>query len=55
LLPLLAVTSTKRSALLPDVPAIAEFYPGYEVLVWNGIVAPAGTSPDVVSKLNAES
>ena len=50
----LAVTSAKRSALLPDVPAMAEFYPGYEVLVWNGFVAPAGTSPDVVSTLNAE-
>lgn len=50
----LAITSSKRSALLPDVPTIAEFLPGYEVLTWNGIVAPAGTPADIVAKLNAE-
>jgi tripartite-type tricarboxylate transporter receptor subunit TctC len=50
----IAVTSAKRSALLPDTPAIAEFYAGYEVITWNGFVAPAGTPPDVIAKLNAE-
>ncbi len=50
----IAVTSTKRSALLPDVPAIAEMYPGYEVITWNGLVAPAGTPPEVIARLNAE-
>jgi tripartite-type tricarboxylate transporter receptor subunit TctC len=50
----IAVTSAKRSALLPDVPAVAEMYPGYEVITWNGIVAPAGTPPEVVAKLNTE-
>jgi tripartite-type tricarboxylate transporter receptor subunit TctC len=50
----IAVTSATRSALLPDVPAIAEMYPGYEVITWNGVVAPAGTPPEVVAKLNAE-
>jgi tripartite-type tricarboxylate transporter receptor subunit TctC len=50
----IAVTSAKRSALLPDVPAVAEMFPGYEVITWNGVVAPAGTPPEVVSRLNAE-
>jgi len=50
----IAVTSAKRSPLLPQVPAIAEMLPGYEVITWNGIVAPAGTPPEVVARLNAE-
>lgn len=50
----LGVTSAKRSTLLPDVPAIAEQFQGYEILNWNGVVAPAGTPPDVVAKLSAE-
>lgn len=49
----LGVTSAKRSALLPEVAAIAEALPGYEVLTWNGLVAPAGTPPAIVEKLNA--
>ncbi|HWK70795.1 MAG TPA: tripartite tricarboxylate transporter substrate binding protein [Burkholderiaceae bacterium] len=48
-----AVTSATRSDLLPDVPALAESYPGYEVLTWNGIVAPAGTPADRIARLNA--
>ena len=48
----LAVTTQKRSSLLPDVPALAERYPGYEVLTWNGVFAPPGTPADVVAKLN---
>ena len=52
LLPL-AVTSAQRSALLPDVPAIAETLPGFEVDTWWGLVAPAGTPRDVVARLNA--
>jgi tripartite-type tricarboxylate transporter receptor subunit TctC len=51
----LAVTSPKRSPLAPDLPTVAESgVPGYEVQVWFGSVAPAGTPPDVVRKLNAE-
>jgi len=50
----IAVTSAKRSPLLPQVPAIAEMLPGYEVITWNGIVAPAGTPPEIVARLNAE-
>jgi tripartite-type tricarboxylate transporter receptor subunit TctC len=49
----LAVTTDKRSALLPDLPALGERFPGYEVLTWNGLFAPAGTPPEIVDKLNA--
>jgi tripartite-type tricarboxylate transporter receptor subunit TctC len=48
----LGVTTAKRVDGLPDVPAIAETVPGYEVFVWFGICAPKGTPPDVVDKLN---
>ena len=49
----LAVTTAKRSALLPDVPAVAETLKAFEIDTWWGLVAPAGTPADVVSKLNA--
>jgi tripartite-type tricarboxylate transporter receptor subunit TctC len=48
----LAVTSIKRAAVLPDVPAIAEYLPGYEASIYVGIAAPRGTSPDIVEQLN---
>jgi tripartite-type tricarboxylate transporter receptor subunit TctC len=48
----LGVTAGKRSDALPDVPTIAETVPGYEVDVWNGIVAPRGTPPEIVGTLN---
>jgi tripartite-type tricarboxylate transporter receptor subunit TctC len=47
----LAVTSAKRTPLAPDVPSMAEELPGYELIAWFGIVAPAGTPPRVVEKL----
>jgi tripartite-type tricarboxylate transporter receptor subunit TctC len=51
----LAITSATRSAMVPDVPTVSEAgVPGYEVGVWFGIVAPAGTPPAVLGKLNAE-
>lgn len=50
----LAVTSPKRSAAFPELPAIAETVPGYEVINWFGIFAPAGTPADVVKRINAE-
>ncbi len=50
----LAVTTSKRSAVLPDVPTVAETIPGYEVINWWGVVAPAATPSNVVSRLNAE-
>ena len=48
----LAVTTAQRSSTLPDVPAIAETYPGFEIDTWWGLVAPAGTPPEVVHTLN---
>ncbi len=50
----LGVTSSKRSASLPDVPAISEFVPGYDMLGWYSIVAPVGTPPAVLAKASAE-
>jgi tripartite-type tricarboxylate transporter receptor subunit TctC len=50
----MGVTSLKRSANAPDVPTIAESYPGFEVELVYALVAPAGTPKDVVAKLNAE-
>ena len=50
----LAITSAKRSQLLPDVPTIAESVPGYELTGWLGIVVPAGTSQAIVNKLSSE-
>jgi tripartite-type tricarboxylate transporter receptor subunit TctC len=51
----LAITSKKRSPLVPDVPTVAELgWPGFEVSVWYGFAAPAGTSPEIVAKLNKE-
>jgi tripartite-type tricarboxylate transporter receptor subunit TctC len=50
----IAVTTPKRFALLPDLPAIAETYPGFEALAWNGLVAPAGTPKPVIDRINAE-
>jgi len=51
----IAVTSAKRSAVLPDVPTVAESgVPGYEAIAWQGLVAPAGTPKAVIVRLNAE-
>jgi len=47
------VTTPTRLDMLPGVPAIAEFVPGYEASGWNGIGAPKGTPADVIAKLNA--
>jgi tripartite-type tricarboxylate transporter receptor subunit TctC len=49
----LAVTSTQRSAELPDVPAMAEVFPGYEAIGWLGVGAPRGTSAAIEETLNA--
>ena len=51
---LLAVTESRRSSLLPDVPTVAETIPGYEMAVWYGAFGPAGMPPAIVNKLNAE-
>ena len=51
----LAVSTAQRSALAPDVPTVAEAgVPGYELSVWFGVLAPAGTPRDIVARLNTE-
>ncbi len=51
----LAVTSAKRVALLPNVPTVAEQgYAGFQAEDWKAVVAPAGTSPEVIARVNAE-
>ena len=50
----LAVTSAERSALLPDLPTVAEFVPGYEATAWFGLGAPKGTPGEIVEQLNRE-
>jgi len=51
----LAITSTQRSALAPDLPTMIEAgVPGYEMTAWNAIFAPKGTPPDIVARLHAE-
>ncbi|MDB5772760.1 MAG: hypothetical protein JWM42_3134 [Burkholderia sp.] len=51
----LAVTTAKRSPLLPDVPTLSESgVPGYDATVWLALLAPAGTPKEIVNKLNAE-
>ncbi len=49
----LAVTTAQRSSVLPEVPALAETLPGFEVDTWWGLIAPAGTPADTVARLNA--
>ncbi len=50
----LAVTSAKRDPAAPDIPALAETLPGYEVLFWTGLLAPAATPREIVLKLQRE-
>jgi tripartite-type tricarboxylate transporter receptor subunit TctC len=51
----IAVTSSKRSPALPDLPTIAESgVPGYEMILWYGLVGPAGIPSEVVQRLNSE-
>jgi tripartite-type tricarboxylate transporter receptor subunit TctC len=48
----IGVTSSARVGILPDVPTIGEFLPGYEATAWTGIGTPANTSPEIVATLN---
>lgn len=48
----LATTGPKRSAAIPDLPTIAATVPGYEVINWFGVLAPAGTPKPIVARLN---
>jgi len=49
----LAVTTAQRSAVMPEVPAMAETLPGFAIDTWWGLVVPAGTAPETVRQLNA--
>jgi len=51
----LGVASEKRTPLAPDVPAVSESVPGFGVLSWYGLLAPAGTPKEIITKLHAES
>jgi tripartite-type tricarboxylate transporter receptor subunit TctC len=51
---LLATSGTKRSALFPDTPTVAETVPGYDATNWWGLVAPAGSPAPVLARLFAE-
>ena len=48
----LAVTSTTRSDVLPDLPTVADFLPGYEASAWYGLSAPKNTPPEIIQTLN---
>ena len=50
----LAVTSLERAPLMPDIPPMADFLPGFEATSWHGLFAPAGTPPEIVNKLSGE-
>jgi tripartite-type tricarboxylate transporter receptor subunit TctC len=51
----LGTTGDKRSTVLPDVPTVSEAgVPGYETTIWLGIMAPKGTPPEIIDRLNAE-
>jgi tripartite-type tricarboxylate transporter receptor subunit TctC len=50
----LAVTSAERAAVLPELPVVADFVPGYEASAWYGLAAPKGTPSAIVEKLNRE-
>jgi tripartite-type tricarboxylate transporter receptor subunit TctC len=52
-LKILGLVSAQRLSLAPEIPAIAETFPGYDLGIWQSIVAPAGTPREVVSKLHA--
>ncbi|HTF14380.1 MAG TPA: tripartite tricarboxylate transporter substrate binding protein [Burkholderiales bacterium] len=51
----LGVTSPKRAKALPDVPAVAETLPGFDIQAWYGFLAPAGTPRDIVKKIHDDS
>jgi len=50
----LGISTAVRSELLPDIPTVAEFLPGYEASTWFGVGAPKSTSPTIIDKLNRE-
>jgi len=53
-LKIIALTSRDRTPIAPEIPTIAETYPGFDLGIWQGIVVPAKTPPDIVRKLHDE-
>ena len=51
---LLGISTAKRIAALPNVPAIAELYPGFSAVTWNGLLGPAQTPPAVVERISSD-
>ena len=51
---MIIVTGTKRSPVFPDVPTVAETFPGYESLAWYGFIGPKRTPQPVIARLSAE-
>lgn len=49
----LAVTSSKRSAIAPDIPSVAESVPDYEVTAWYGLLVPTGTTMEIIARLHS--
>jgi tripartite-type tricarboxylate transporter receptor subunit TctC len=52
-LKILGLVSAQRLSFVPEIPAIAETFPGYDLSIWQSIVAPAGTPPEIVTRLHA--
>jgi tripartite-type tricarboxylate transporter receptor subunit TctC len=50
----LAISGRKRSLAFPDLPSISEFYPAYDITLWQGLFAPAGTPSEVIARLRTE-
>ena len=50
----LAVTTASRSDVLPDLPTVADFVPGYEASAWYGVGVPRGTPDEIIDRLNRE-
>jgi tripartite-type tricarboxylate transporter receptor subunit TctC len=50
----IAMSGAQRAAVLPDVPAIAEQFPGYDVPTWGAVFAPLHTPPEIVDRLSRE-
>ena len=49
----LAVGTAQRSAVLPNVPSVAETIPGFDVSLWYGMMAPAGTRPEIIALISS--
>ena len=50
----LAVSTTTRSDSLPDIPTVADYFPGYDASAWNGVAIPRNTPAEIIDKLNRE-